>query len=246
LIGSIGPLSRFGLQPGQTASVCDRHITIGNSVRFTLGQSALWRAPPWPVCASPVRLIDACAVLVQRAASEAPQEGFARHIFSAPNSAAREPLLARVARTRIAIFESWLSGVLDAGHATAVASPIRGLIGLGPGLTPSGDDFLTGALALLDAIGEGDAHVALARAIVDALPGSTAPLSACFLRAAAAGHVGENLHRAVASIITGDIDAAVKAVANIGHSSGWDMLAGIVTTLRIAAAARAGHAFALS
>ena len=34
-------------------------------------------------------------------------------------------------------------------------------------------------------------------------------------------------------MITGDVDAAVAAVAHIGHSSGWDMLAGIATVLRI-------------
>ena len=38
-------------------------------------------------------------------------------------------------------------------------------------------------------------------------------------------------------MMTGDVDAAVAAVAHIGHSSGWDMLAGIATVLRIAAAA---------
>jgi hypothetical protein len=122
------------------------------------------------------------------------------------------------------------------------------LIGLGPGLTPSGDDFLVGALTALDAIGEREAHAAMARAIVDALPGSTTPLSACFLRAAAGGHVGEHLHRVVSSLLMGDIGAAIAAAGKIGHSSGWDMIAGSLTTLRIAAARRrvpsADHAFA--
>ena len=151
------------------------------------------------------------------------------------------------------MFERWLSEVLDAGATPAIGDreAVRGLIGLGPGLTPSGDDFLVGALALLDAIGERDAHTALARAIVDLLAERTTPLSACFLRAAAAGHVGEALHRAVSSAITGDADAAVAAIEKIGHSSGWDMMAGIMTTLRIAAAARPetpapAHAFAFS
>jgi hypothetical protein len=123
------------------------------------------------------------------------------------------------------------------------------LIGLGPGLTPSGDDFLVGALALLDAIGERAAHAALARAIVDASPNLTTPLSACFLRAAAAGHIGEALHRAVSSSITGDAGSAVAAVEKIGHSSGWDMLAGAMTALKVAAATRMRvptYAFALS
>jgi hypothetical protein len=151
------------------------------------------------------------------------------------------------------MFERWLSQVLDAETAPAIGGreAVQGLLGLGPGLTPSGDDFLVGALALLDAVGGRDAHIALARAVIDAPPGLTTPLSACFLRAAAAGHVGEALHHTVSSVITGDADSAVTAAGKIGHSSGWDMMAGIVTALRIAAAARletppTGHAFAFS
>lgn len=243
LIGNLGPLSGLGLRPGRSATVCDRHIMIGNSIRLTLDKSESWRSPQWPICPSPIRLIDTCAALAWRAAIDAPEEGLARHVSGIPEASRRQPPLVRIARPRFASFERWLSGVLDARHARIMAfeGAIQGLIGLGPGLTPSGDDFLVGALALLDAIGERDAHVALARAIIDALPGSTGPLSACFLRAAADAHVGENLHHAVSSVIACDVDAAIAAVENIGHSSGWDMMAGIMTTLQIAAAARLGH-----
>jgi len=224
LLGNLRPLREIALQPGRSAAVCDRHITIGHSIRLTLDRIESWRPPPWPVGPSPARLIETCAALAQRAAIDAPKEG-----------------LARIGGPRIALFGRWLTGMLGARHArdVAVEEAVQGLIGFGFGLTPSGDDFLVGALAWLDAIGARDAHAALARAILDALPGSTAPLSACFLRAAAGGHVGETLHRAVSSIMAGDTDAAIVAVENVGHSSGWDMLAGITTTLRVAAHAGA-------
>src|SRR5262249_3933247 len=135
---------------------------------------------------------------------------------------------ARVARPRIALFERWLAGLLEGRFASAVTSreAVRGLIGLGPGLTPSGDDFLIGALAVLDALGESEAHAVLARADVDALPELTTPLSGCFLRAAAGGHVGEKLRQALSSLLVGDIDMAIAVAGEIGHSSGWDMMAG--------------------
>ena len=235
LIGHLGRLSDRALQPRQSVAVCDRHIVIGNSIRLILDRSEAWRPPAWPICPSPVRLIDTCVALERRAAIDAPEEGLARHISGVAETSARQAL-ARVARPRIATFERWLSGVLDEpAQGMACADAVRGLIGLGPGLTPSGDDFLVGALALLDAIGERDAHAALARAIIAALPGATSPLSACFLRAAAAGHVGETLHHAVSSVIAGDVGAAIEAIETIGHSSGWDMMAGITTTLRVAA-----------
>jgi hypothetical protein len=253
LIGNIAPLPDLDLRPGWSAAVCERHITIGNSIRLALDQCESWRPPPWPNRVSPHQLFDTCTALAQRAVFDAPEEGLARHVSGVPEASGRQLPLARIARLRIASFERWLSQVLETGAASSIASreAVQGLIGLGPGLTPSGDDFLVGALALLDTIGEREAHSALTRALSDPLLTLTTPLSACFLTAAAAGHIGEALHRAVSSVITGDVDAAVAAAGNIGHSSGWDMMAGIMTTLRIAAAARLetpspAHAFAFS
>ena len=74
-------------------------------------------------------------------------------------------------------------------------------------------------------------HAALGHAVVAAAD-RTSPISASFLRAAAAGHIGENLHMMVAAIVSGDADAAVAAAARIGHTSGWDALAGAVVTAR--------------
>lgn len=250
LIANPGALPTLKSLAGQIALICGQHIAIGNSVRFTLDQSELWRPSDWPKCPPADRLIDIYAALATRAALIAPQEGLARSTIN-EGEASGGPL-SRVARPRLALFEHWMSGLVDAGHAPAAASreAVRGLIGLGPGLTPSGDDFLAGALAALDAIGESDAHAAMARAIVDVLPGLTTPLSACFLRAAAAGHTGEHLHQLMSWVITAEADAAVAAAGKIGHSSGWDMLAGVITTLRIAALQRqvssAAHAFAAS
>jgi hypothetical protein len=67
-------------------------------------------------------------------------------------------------------------------------------------------------------------------------PGLTTPLSACFLRAAAAGHLSENLHAVISLLLTRHVEAAIATAAKIGHSSGWDMMAGLVTTMGIAAA----------
>jgi uncharacterized protein DUF2877 len=231
LIGDLRHLPRPKSLAGQIASISDERITIGSSIRFALSESALWRASDWPLCPSPDRLIDLCGALASRAAIRASHEGLARCVIGAEATVG----LARLARPRIKFFEGWVSEVLDGrpGSAGTSRKAVQGLIGLGPGLTPSGDDFLLGALAVLAAIGESAAHAAMARAILDALPGLTTSLSGCFLRAAAAGHVGENLHRVVSSIMTDRLDAAVAAAGKIGHSSGWDMMAGILTMLRL-------------
>jgi hypothetical protein len=235
LIGHPGPLADLDLA-GRPVALGGGHILIGNSIRLSLDRSEAWRSPPWPICPSPSRLIETCSALARRAAIDAPEEGLARHVCGIGEASTHQPPLARIAGPRIATFERWLFAVLARGRPSEDA--IQGLLGLGPGLTPSGDDFLVGALALLDCVGERDAHAALGRAIIAALPGATSALSACFLRAAAAGHVGEALHSAVSSIISGDLGAAIAAVDTIGHSSGWDMMAGITTTLRVAASTR--------
>ena len=175
-------------------------------------------------------LSDVCDAIVRWPDDEAPADGLGRLIGPQGQRAPETPL-ARIARPRMVRFADWLRAVLDAPHCAPDASPVLDLVGLGPGLTPSGDDVLAGALATLDALAERNAHAALARAIVDAPSGLTSPLSECLLRAAAAGHVGDSLGRAVSSAVAGEPDAAVAVLRQVGHSSGWDMLAGIATAL---------------
>jgi hypothetical protein len=139
------------------------------------------------------------------------------------------------------MFESWLHGALDVNVPTVVSpAPIADLIGLGPGLTPSGDDFLVGALALLDALAERKAHAALARAIAAIPRGSTSALSECLLKTAAAGHLSADLCCAVSAVVAGNAVQAVAAIRKIGHSSGWDMMVGILTALHVVTSRDAG------
>jgi Protein of unknown function (DUF2877) len=231
----IADFSPAGLRRGQSVSISDRCIAIGSSAQFTFDHCDLWRSPHWPSLSGCVELIDVGRAIAGVMVVAAPPEGLAR----VQEQGSCDTPLARIVRSRIASFQSWLRDALETDDAI-VASPevIQGLIGLGPGLTPSGDDFLVGALALLDALAETKAHAALADAINISPRGLTSPLSGCLLRAAAAGHVGEHLCRAVAAVVTGQIDAAVAAIRNIGHSSGWDMLAGVTATLEVVATAR--------
>lgn len=226
--------ARLGLHPGQPARIAENRITIG-AVTLMCERCEPWHPPRWPQAAAPSLLARARMAVAHRAATQAPAEGFGRAIAQA-----KEPddAFARIARRRLARLRSWLAASIVArdAPATALADSVRELAGLGPGLTPSGDDVLVGALALLDALADRHAGACamranLARAVSHIPPGLTSPLSRCFLRVAAAGHVGECLHAAVSSCLTADPDAAVAAIRDIGHSSGWDMMAGIVTAL---------------
>ena len=226
-----------GLRQGQPAFISSERIAIGGLL-FDLGACQTWRAPPWPQMPSPASLHTTCTDIAQRAATDSPPDSLASAAFSAA-----ETPLAGLARPGIAEFGAWLSGALSRpptpdppppryarGEGNLEACAAR-LIGLGPGLTPSGDDFLMGAMAALDALKQTNMHAALGRAVV-AAAGHTSPLSASLLRAAAAGHAGENLHMMVAALVTGDANAAIATAARIGHTSGWDALAGAVVVGR--------------
>src|SRR5262249_41943069 len=157
--------------------------------------------PPWPQAVDPHALARARESVMLRAATEAPAEGFGQAIADA--GAARHSF-AGIACRHLARLRAWLA--MESRHAPSATSAVRDLVGLGHGLTPSGDDVLIGALALLAALGERRAYANLARAVSLVPPGLTSPLSHCFLRVTAAGHVGEGLHEAVSSVVRGNAD----------------------------------------
>jgi uncharacterized protein DUF2877 len=216
------------LRQGQRAIVSNERIAISDLL-LDVGRCETWRPPPWPNLPSPAVLRATCALLAARAANQSPTDSLAHALFAIADTA-----FARLARPRVAAFAASTSILRRARPLRGLSAPygsVSDLVGLGPGLTPAGDDFLIGALAVLGALRQTNMHAALAQAIVVAA-NRTSPLSASLLRAAAAGHVGENLHTMVAALVTGDADAALNAAAGIGHTSGFDALAGAVMTAR--------------
>jgi hypothetical protein len=122
------------------------------------------------------------------------------------------------------------------GHEAAPAdgADMIGLIGLGPGLTPSGDDLLGGALVALASLGFSDVCDALWKVLCGHLD-CTNDISAAHLRSAASGYAAAALHEAIDATTSGRIDRiapALAAVSNIGHSSGRDAFAGALIVLR--------------
>jgi hypothetical protein len=114
----------------------------------------------------------------------------------------------------------------------------RELIGLGPGLTPSGDDFLGGLLfaarSLRRAYPENFPWTEEAMSeLLDWARTRTHPISHAIFSDLALGDGPEPLHDLVAGLLGGtDFDPVMKAafrLTAIGHSSGWDMLAGVMT-----------------
>lgn len=120
-------------------------------------------------------------------------------------------------------FLDWISGT---------GSPDDALIGLGPGLTPAGDDFVGGAMIALRAAGE----VGLAdRVAAWALPLAetrTGRISRAHLACAAQGEGHEALHALLGSAGgTQRFEESLARLAGIGHTSGLDAAAGALLAL---------------
>ena len=115
------------------------------------------------------------------------------------------------------------------------------LVGLGPGLTPSGDDLLGGALVALTAIGLLDLRDAIWTGLRPYAAAGTNDIARAHLAAAAEGECGAALDEAIEALLRGGLglEPAVRSVAAVGHTSGWDALAGVVVVLRAAAAGQA-------
>jgi hypothetical protein len=122
-----------------------------------------------------------------------------------------------------------LAAAVDAGDAQAFEHAGRRLLGVGGGLTPSGDDFVGAALFTLCHLGEARWQGA-ADALRAAIPSRSHAISAALFADLASGESFEPLHQLLAAVPLG-IDAMLepaRRLAAIGHSSGWDMLTGMI------------------
>jgi hypothetical protein len=126
------------------------------------------------------------------------------------------------------------------GHPGQIVEAARHLIGLGPGLTPSGDDLLVGCLRGLWLI-RPNAPAALQmldRLRADLLPGlheRTARVGAEFIRYALDGAFAEVLDRAAEALSTPTspplVQSALGRLLAQGETSGTDTTLGLLTCL---------------
>ena len=116
-------------------------------------------------------------------------------------------------------------------------SSLQSLLGLGPGLTPSGDDFIGGAMVALTGLEMTSLRDALWNALAPLTATHTNDISRAHLAATAEGFGSGTLHGLLEAVMVGDADAiapCIAALAEVGHTSGWDAMAGAITVLRAA------------
>jgi hypothetical protein len=114
------------------------------------------------------------------------------------------------------------------------------LIGLGEGLTPSGDDFVGGLLFCINKLQSLYPDFSTVEFpdpvdFIESKKPCTHLISFTILRDHALGHSVEFLHLFIDTLLTrrspGSMGSILTDLIQIGHSTGWDMLAGVLTGL---------------
>lgn len=181
--------------------------SLGLQIAASLEHAQAWEPPPHVPGQPDI------AALRQAAKSRVPAEGLGGLIVGAHNA------LSGHAQPSLDALDRWLVG-------NALGNEAEQLIGLGPGLTPSGDDYLGGMLVALRLAGRGVQADGLWRWLQPRLAQRTSPISAAHLAAAAAGQAHQALHE----VLNGKLD--LEELDAVGHCSGWDALAGAVAVLK--------------
>jgi hypothetical protein len=120
--------------------------------------------------------------------------------------------------------------------ARAVVRAARGLAGLGPGLTPSGDDLLGGFAGAWTLVGEsiglgGARHRRVTDAIREGAEQGASPLGRAWLEHACRGELLEPMTSLVGALLDepgGDLGAAARGALAVGASSGTDWMVGFL------------------
>ena len=234
-----GERTLLGLRPGQRAWIGKGEIRFPDAALRITGQSAdLWE----PSLAWNLDLVSLAALAAgfrYLAAVLPPEEEYGSG-FGQGTSAIRNDLLVPFAEAIRGALDILVDGLARRDRA-AVLAATRRLAGLGPGLTPAGDDILVGACAALTLLASAEeprlrtdaaALLELRRRISETAAAQTTALSAAWLTHAGRGEFSLPLFRLGQALASRDrpaILAAADTLVRLGASSGRCTLRGLLT-----------------
>lgn len=215
----------------------------GPEIGIDLSKALTWqpKAPPKnPIDHS--QLFTALEELKKLAASRQQSDGLLSLVLDKaqePNSATGRAAIAPLN----ALSEQATAWLSDGD--LRILSSLDEFLGLGPGLTPSGDDLIAGMLIACHHVGRGRGALELWRQLQNRAKTRTTPISIAHLSAAGQGMGAAPLHDLLDALIenrTDKLRRALDAVARIGHCSGMDAVGGLLVLFDAWIAAGNGQA----
>jgi len=234
----------LGVSKGMRVRKVGGRLLIGEVLEISLESAELWRPKTRAQRCLDSELIKRNLKLAkQLAADKARREGLGQLLSHIDEISARKvnltPDLNAVARTVLPLLVRLLEAV-KSGDIGSIERVAQKLIGLGPGLSPSADDALSGFTAALwwasHSVNRGvDSVEEINRAIASQASGTTL-LSGQLLRHAARGEVNERVEKLLGKLLEGapsEIEPLVEQVMKIGETSGIDMMVGLLLGMRV-------------
>ncbi|MDJ0958342.1 MAG: DUF2877 domain-containing protein [Arenicellales bacterium] len=224
------------LRVGVPWHVSDSNIVFGHNVRIYLEGVNVWR-PHQPLRKRYNRGLNHTMTAFYRVVKKrASNKGLG--MFIVQPSLPEDQRLFTLVREPIEQLRRWLVTTMcrDSAGSPKTLQSVRPLLGLGPGLTPSGDDFLVGVMIALHAYG----HEDMANEMWLNMRPWAVQLGNCIslahLDAASKGLGFAPIHDFINALQRDDSSkmlAHLDSIDNIGHTSGWDTLAGVLTAVDV-------------
>ncbi|MGB2964189.1 MAG: DUF2877 domain-containing protein [Anaerolineales bacterium] len=220
------------IQPGSEARLNLREIIFpGDKIQIYLGEANIWHSPPPPIKTDiNTRQVEIIIQDALRLAKENPYLSLLEGIL--PGN--------QIPLPEIAGFDACLDPFLDRleeKNLDQALNHLSGLIGLGPGLTPLGDDFLLGVILTLNrwqySLFPEHNIEKLNQSLLKSISEKTTTLSASLLACGAEGIADERLIRVLDSFF-GEDDlkpGIVEELLSWGSSSGIAVLAGMIAVV---------------
>jgi hypothetical protein len=224
-----------GVRVNQRISAFNQCLLVGERFRFDLAGCKWWSPDPLPLGWSTDDLERGLIAFRQACFGNMPGDGLGGIIHGDDGWGLGNALHER-ARGPVRSLDRWLAGAFREPDRMVMTYPgdLADLLGLGPGLTPSGDDFVGGMMIAARSLDE----VALCRG----LWGRVRPLAKAagnlitfaHLTAASDGAGNIGIHDGIKVIFSGESvvpESVLEGIDAIGHTSGWDAMAGVTRVL---------------
>jgi hypothetical protein len=224
-------LSSFGAEAGEAVEVRGSEMVVGGRIAVSLASAN--RYSPRLRLASP--LASSAGLEANIAAARRTGVALGRHAGLGQLLSGTWGRLNIFGAAGLPRMEGLVKALREADPRSA-REEVRGLVGLGPGLTPSGDDALAGMALVLLLYSRTTGRMAssaeaLARALRSESRGRTTAVSEAYLRQAAAGRGNEAVRGLCEAVLTGgpeEVERETRKVLAIGETSGTDVVLGVV------------------